>query len=161
MKIARIALAIALLVIAVLLLVLPAKSEEEVECWILCQPDSFVNARMNPKKKSIEIGRLECGDKIYTDGKVKNGFLHVYGLSFEVGEGWVHKGYVVYDEPYKPVFQDTTVNANGRVKARKTINGQKRCWLKDGQSIKVYYVSNEWCVTNKGFVKTEYIDIGR
>jgi hypothetical protein len=139
---------------------LTCSKAEEIECWILCQPDSYVNARLNPKKKSIEIGRLECGDKIYTDGKIKNGFLHCY-VGFEYGEGWVHKGYVVYDKPERPVFPDTTITSKGRVAARRTINGDRRCWLKDGQKIKVYMTSSEWSVTNKGFVKTEYIDIGR
>lgn len=137
-----------------------AEEINETECWILCQPDSFVNARMNPKKKSMELGRLECGDKIYTDGKVKNGFLHCYGFTFEAGEGWVHKGYVVYDEPYYPIIQNTKITSNGRVAARKTINGKRRCWLKDGQEIKVYMTSDEWSVTNKGFVKTEFIEKG-
>jgi hypothetical protein len=138
-----------------------AKSEDDIDCWILCQPNSWVNARMYPKKKSEEIGRLECGDKITTDGKIKNGFLHVYNLNFELSEGWVHKGYIVYDEPYKPLFIDTCITSNGRVSARKTINGKRRCWVKDGQAIKVYMMSEEWSVTNKGFIKTKFIDTGR
>lgn len=134
--------------------------DEDIDCWVMCQPDSWVYVRMNPKKKSIEIGRLECGDKIITDGKVKNGFLHVYA-QFELGEGWIHKGYIVYDEPHVPLFQDTQIVSNGRVAARRTINGKRRCWVKDGQSIKVYMVSEEWSVTNKGFIKTKFIDLGR
>ena len=132
---------------------------EEQECWILCQPDSWVYARTSPNKKSMELGRLECGDMIYTDGKVKNGFLHVYGLTFELGEGWVHKGYVVYDEPYAPNQIDTIIKSNGRVSARRTIGGKRRCWVKNGQSIKVYMISYEWSVTNKGFIKTKFIEI--
>ena len=133
---------------------------EEKPCWILCQPDSWVYARMNPKKKSMELGKLECGDMLYTDGRTKNGFLHVWGLTFETGEGWVSKGYIIYDEPFVPRFQDTQVKSNGRVSARRTINGKRRCWVKDGQSIKVYMASAEWCVTNKGFIKTKFIELG-
>ena len=160
MKIARICVAIALLIAAVLLLVLPAESED-YDAWVLCQPDSFVYARMSPKKTSPEIGYLMCGDHFITDGKTKNGFLHVYDLNFELSEGWVHKGYVVYDEPYKPDVYETTVQSNGRVQARRTIGGKRRCWLKDGQKLKVYMVTDEWAVTSKGFVKTKYIDLGR
>ena len=133
---------------------------EDIDCWVLCQPDSWVNARMNPTKKSIKLGYLECGDHLYTDGKIKNGFLHVWGFSFELGEGWVHKGYVVYSQPYIPVFKKTTVKSNGRVAARRTVNGDRRCWLKDGNEITVYMASEEWSVTNKGFVKTKFIDLG-
>ena len=114
-----------------------AKAEEQ-ECWILCQPDSWVNVRMNPSKKSTELGRLEVGDKVYTDGKTKNGFLHIYGLWFEMDEGWVKSGYVVYDEPFIPVFQECQMKSNGRVMARKTINGKRRCWIKKNETIKVY-----------------------
>jgi len=133
---------------------------EERECWILCQPDSWVNTRIKPTKKSEELGRLECGDKILTDGKVKNGYLHVYGLWFEMGEGWVKKGYIVYDEPYKPPFVDNNIKSNGRVQARKTINGKRRCWLQDGQEIKVYMMTDEWAVTNKGYVQSKFIETG-
>lgn len=134
---------------------------EDQEAWILCQPDSWVYARMNPTKKSMELGRLECGDKVYTDGETKNGFVHLIDLRFEMSEGWVHKGYIVYDEPHIPYLVNTQIKSNGRVKARKTINGAKRCWLKDGQSIKVYMMSSEWAVTNKGFVQSQFIDTGR
>ena len=159
MKTARICIATVLILVAILLLVLPAKGED-VDCWILCQPDSFVNVRSAPKKKSEELGRLECGDHAYTDGVTRRGYLHVYGLSFEMSEGWVHKGYVVYDEPYKPDVYETQIISNGRVNARRTVNGKRRCWLKNGETIKVYMVSFEWAVTNKGFVKTKFIDLG-
>jgi hypothetical protein len=155
---------LALLIVAVLFInywfITHAKGEEQ-ECWILCQPDSWVYARMNPSKKSQELGRLECGDKVYTDGKTKNGFLHIYGLWFELDEGWVKKGYVVFDEPYRPFLYETNISSNGRVMARKTIDGKRRCWLKDGQAIKVYMMTDEWAVTNKGFVKSRFIDIGK
>ena len=131
---------------------------EDQECWILCQPDSWVYAREKPKKKSTELGRLECGEMIYTDGKIKNGYLHVYGLNFELSEGWVSKGYIVFSEPYEPYFKDNKILSNGRVAARRTINGKRRCWVVNGQSIKVYMMSDEWSVTNKGFIKTKFIE---
>lgn len=131
---------------------------EEQPCWILCQPDSWVYARMNPKKKSMELGRLECGEMVLTDGITKNGFIHVYDLHFEMAEGWVSKGYIVYDEPFKPNNIEAQIKSNGRVQARKTINGKRRCWVKNGQSIEVYMMSKEWSVTNKGFIKTKFIE---
>ena len=150
------------IIIIFLLLCIPLITiAEDYDAWILCQPDSYVWVRMSPSKRGMELGRLECCDHVYTDGKMKNGFLHVWGFTFELDEGWIHKGYVVYDEPLAPTFQDTTIHSNGRVQARKTINGKRRCWLKDGQSIRVYYAADEWSITNKGFVKTKFIDLGR
>ena len=139
-----------------------AKGEEEyIEAWILCQPDSFVNARENHSGKSEIVGRLECGDKVYTDGVVKKGFVHCVYTGFETGDAWVAKGYIVYEEPYYPLVKNTQIISNGRVAARKTIDGERRCWVKDGTKIKVYMMTDTWAVTNKGFIKTEYIDIGR
>ena len=161
MKADRVCFLVFLWVITLIIIFGPTAKAEDFDCWILCQPDSFVYARTSPKKTSMELGRLECGDHVYTDGIIRHGFLHVYGLTFEMSEGWVHKGYVVYDEPYKPAVYETQIVSNGRVNARRTINGKRRCWLKDGESIKVYMVSDEWATTNKGFVKTKYIDLGR
>lgn len=134
-----------------------AKGEEE--CWILCQPDSWVYARSSPTKKANPIGRFECGDMAYTDGKTKHGFLHIINCTFEECEGWINVGYIVFSKPYKPMLTETTVSSNGRVAARKTIKGSRRCWLKDGQAIRIYMVSDEWSVTNKGFVKTKFLNV--
>lgn len=135
-------------------------AEEEIECWILCQPNSYVNARIFASGRSTIVGRLECGDKIYTDGVEKKGFLHCFANT-ESSDCWIHKGYIVFSEPHVPFIRDTQIISNGRVAARRTINGKRRCWLRDGQKIKVYMMSDEWAVTNKGFVKTEYIDQGK
>ena len=149
-------LVIAVLIVNAIFLINAKGEVEYTECWVLCQPDSFVNARLHPKRKSMEIARLECGDNVYTDGKSKGGFLHCYGLG-EWGDGWVHKGYIVFSKPYIPAQRQMPIQSNGRVAARKTIDGDRRCWLKDGQVIKVYMISDEWSVTNKGFVKTKFI----
>lgn len=39
---------------------------------------------------------------------------------------------------------------------RRTVNWKRRCWLRDVEEIKVYWMA-EWVVTNNGFVKAEYI----
>ena len=161
-KIIFITILIIIIALIDILIIANAKSEIrlETECWILCQPDSYVNARLRPNKKSDEVARLDCGDRCVTDGKRKNGYIHLVKIG-EWGEAWVYKGYVVFDEPSKPILVDTTVTSNGRVAARQMIGGKRRCWLKDGQKIKVYMVSEEWSVTNKGFVKTKYVNVGR
>ncbi len=132
-------------------------SEEEIiQIWIVCQPDSFVNIRAFPNGRSESVGRLDSGDSVYTDGNTKRGFLHVYA-SIEPGEGWVHKGYVVYDEPVKPEQQEYTVQSKGRVACRRSAGGTRRCWVRNGDPVRVYYISDEWSITNKGFIKTEFL----
>lgn len=147
--------------IAVLLLafaVFAALAEESgsltEDVWVMCQPDSFVWIRERPSGKSPEAGYAECGDTFETDGSKKNGFLRIYA-SVEAGEGWISLGYIVWEKPIK-VFETRHIDSKGRVNARRTVNGKRRCWLRDGEEIKVYWMA-EWAVTNKGFVKAEYI----
>lgn len=132
---------------------------DENEYFILCNPDSHVCIRRSPKKDSDEIGQLEFGDMILTDGRKRNGFLHCIRLSNEWGEGWVYKGYLVQDEPRK-WGQLVSVTANGRVASRRYVNGKRQGWLKRGQKVTVYGYSDEWAVTNRGFVKTKFLEVG-
>ena len=125
--------------------------------WVLCQPDSYVNIRQNPSSRSAIIGRYECGDEVEVSGKKKNGFMRCSGLSLEETDGWISAGYLVYSKP-EPVFQHVTVHSNGRVACRKTVDGSRRCWVKDGDIVKVFYRSDEWSVTDRGFIRTEYVE---
>ena len=127
--------------------------------WVICQPGDYVNARINASGRSEIVGRYDAGDMVILDGKRKNGFLHVVDASFEVDECWVCEGYIVYDKPVYIGGDIFTVTSNGRLAARKRIGGQRRKWLNNGDEIRVWYMSDAWCVTDQGFVKTEYIDL--
>lgn len=136
-----------------------ASAEEyEIRCWVLCQPDSYVNVREFAKKSDNEIGIMECGDAAYTDGRTKRGFLYLCGVNNELGYGWIHKGYVVYSEPVI-ITLETNIYADGRVACWRSIGGTRRCWAQPGDVIRVYAVSDEWSITNKGFVKTQYLGV--
>ena len=91
------------------------------------------------------------------DGVSKNGYYHVI-VGVEAGEGWIKKGYVVHSKPERDghVYP---ISANGRVAARRTVNGTRRRWMHDGDEVKVYMRSEDWCLTNQGFIKTECIDL--
>ena len=132
-------------------------SEELTEAWVICQPDDYVNVRMNPSRKSQAVGYAEAGDPVMTDGKTKNGFIRIYGIG-EMGEGWIHSGYVVFDRPERIDRMACSISG-GRVACRKWIKGKVRTWLKNCDEVKVYWFSEEWCVTNKGFVKTKYLEM--
>jgi hypothetical protein len=92
-----------------------------------------------------------------TDSRKKNGFIKVYGIG-EFGEGWIHQGYVSWQEPVK-VNGYALVVSRGRLAARRCIDGKRRCWLKNTQKVKVYWITDSWCVTDKGFVKTKYLEM--
>ena len=124
--------------------------------YVLCQPDSWVNVRLFPRKGSTEIGRVELGQELETDGVRKNGFLHLINLAFESDDGWISAGFVTFC----PVRVYTTcgqINARGRVACRRSINGTRRRWLKDGQNLTIYAWSDDWSITNQGFIQTRFI----
>ena len=135
-----------------------ARGEENrlTEAWVLCQPDSYVNIRERASSRSAYAGMLMSGDQIWVDGRTKDGYAHCENMSNELGEGWVHAGYIVFEEP-EEVNKECRISSNGRVSCRRTIGGDRRCWVVDGSEVFVYQVAGEWAVTDKGFVKTEFI----
>lgn len=153
----RRAIALALLLTA--LIGVSVSFADEVEYFIICDPESYVCVHLTPKKKGQETGRLEIGDKVYADGKKKNGFMHCVGINNEWGEGWVYKGYLVEE---KPIVHKTkaTVTSNGKVFCRSYVNGAKHGSLKNGAEVKVLAYTSEWAVTNKGYIQTRYLEMG-
>ena len=121
---------------------------------LILTTDSYVNIRENPKKGAAKVGYACCGDDFQTDGKTRNGFLHVFA-PIEAGEGWISTGYIVYSHP-EEVAETWRVDSNGRVAARYSIGGSRYKWLKNGEDIYVYYVA-EVAVTNRGFVDARYL----
>lgn len=133
--------------------------EQEFEImFAICSPGDRVNIRKRPSTKSEAEGWLEPGDMVYLDGGRKGGFVHCVGLSNESGEGWVHKGYLVQDEPER-MNRTATVVSRGKLAARKHVKGKRTRWLKPMASVKVYYWSEEWCVTNCGYVQTRFLEL--
>jgi hypothetical protein len=135
------------------------ENESELEiAYVICTKGDHVNIRPFPGKKHEPSGWLDPGDMVYLDGKEKDGYCHAVGLSNEEGKGWIHKGYLVF---YPPEFvdRDATVVSNGRLAARKYVNGKRTRWLKPGSSVHVWYMSEEWCVTNRGYVQAKYLEL--
>ena len=141
--------------LAIILLVSSAYADT---VWVLCQPDSYVNIRQFPSKKHQASGRMECGWDAETNGKSQNGYLYLSSVGTEDGCGWINKGYIIYSEPIVKTF-DTNIYSKGRVACWRSIGGKRRCWIKPGAVITVYAVSEEWSITNKGFVRTKYLGV--
>lgn len=131
---------------------------DQNEYYIICNPDSYVHVRKTPKKGGEETGQLYCGDRVVTDGKRKNGYLHCIDLSTEYGEGWVHLGYIVSDQP-KIIEGYGIITSNGRVATRRWINGKRSSWIRDGTRVRILAISEEWTLTVRGFIKSEYLEV--
>lgn len=124
--------------------------------FILCHPESFVNARFSPSKHGSLIGTLNCGDYVETDGLKKRGYIHCVNMTFESDDGWVSEGYLVKVEP---VIKETTatVVSDGRVACREKIGGKRIRWVKPGSEVTIYAKTEEWCVTSKGYIQAKYL----
>ena len=127
------------------------------EAYVICTDE--VHIRREPSRKSASIGRFECGDVVLLDGKQRNGYLHCVDLSLEEDSGWIHKGYVVYDKPEK-MNCTATVVSKGKLRARKNVGGKTTRMLQPQATLKVYCWSDEWCVTNCGYVQSRFLEIG-
>lgn len=131
---------------------------DEYKVFILCNPKTPVIVRKTPSKGASETGRLDFGDDVWTDGKKKNGYLHVIGIT-EAGEGWVFAGNTITDQPEKLTRAWANVAATGRVMTYRWINGKRNGWVKIGSEVKVYAISEEWAVTSKGYIRTKYLEV--
>ncbi len=130
--------------------------ERTYSAWVLCQPDSYVNIRSSPSSRSCIEGRMFCGDEVETDGRSSGGFLHCVNLPCDSVEGWISEGYLVYSEPQE-INSEASISANGRVACRRAIDGYRRCWARNGQVVEVYWHSEIWAVTNRGFIQMEFL----
>ena len=126
------------------------------EAYVFCS--DFVNIRSSPYRNGAVIGRFESGDSLLIDGKQKNGYLHCVNLSLEQADGWIHKGYVVHDKPSR-MNQTATIVSKGRLAARNNVGGKRTRWLKPQASLTVYWWSDDWCITNCGYVQTRYLEL--
>lgn len=141
-----------------------AIGEEEPEpdyqtLYVMCRPKSFVNVREFPKKKAKEVGRLECGDEVLTLNEKRGKFVKIYGPTFECGTCWVHRGYLTEEKP--EIFEDGktfVIRAKGRVAVRRYIRGARRVWIRPGKTVKVYAMTSEWVLTNRGYIQREFVE---
>ena len=144
------------LIILLLLLCLVAAASAEDEMFILCRPTTEINVRLSPKFGAEIIGHLYLGSVVHPDGKKKNGFVHVVDLGFECMEGWIYGGLLVSTPP-EAREQRMQIQANGRVAARQYINGKRNKWLRSGKEVVVYAISQEWSITDCGYIQTEFL----
>ena len=132
---------------------------EDSFCTVYAMCKSYVMVRRTPSKHGQEVGYLECGDWAETDGTSSNGYLRVYDVG-EYGEGWVYSGFVTTEEP-KAVNEQYVCVSNGRVACRRWMGGPKteNPWLTNGSNVQVLYEADGWALTNRGYIKAEYLEV--
>ena len=132
----------------------------QITCWALCKPGAQVMVRATPDKGGRVVGYLEAGDSFQTDAENKDGWIRAYGVGD--GGGWVYCGYVVTDKP-EPAYEQYVCVAKQRAACRKWCGGPqiegKTGWIYNGTNVQVFYKSAEWCVTSRGYIKTEWLEV--
>ena len=124
------------------------------EVWVLCKPEGTVNLRATPGGRVF--GGCQSGAKMWTDNRTKNGFLHVLELAAEEDSGWISSRYIVFDEP-REVMDGMMICSEGRVACREWIGGKVIRWVQDGELVTVYWISDEWAVTEFGYIRSVYL----
>lgn len=140
------------------------ESDDEIETvryWVICNPDSEVNVRGRATADSEIIGRLFLGDHVDVV-RTKGRWAYCIGIGNESGDGWVHMGYLTdgeittYENPASAV-----ISANGRVSARKSVDGGRRKWLSPGKEVLVTAVGGTWSLTDQGYIQSKYLEVAK
>ena len=130
--------------------------------WAVCQPGSHIDVHRAPAKGSKIEGWLDPCDSFTTDGVTKNGFYRVLDVG-EGTEGWVYCGYVVAEEPKKLNGERYVSVSKGKLYCRRWISGPKIAgragYLKNCETCQVFYRTSEWCVTNRGYIRSEWLEV--
>lgn len=155
----RLIITLVFLVIAIVILTSMYEYAKADEYYVLCRPSGEVNIRAKPKLKSEIVATVFFGDRLTADGE-QNGFVHVTGLAAETDSGWIYKGLLINDRPiasegHAQVFKAEKVVC--RKYASRDSKAVKR--LEEGTNVKVYAISDEWCVTEFGYIMTEFLTL--
>ncbi len=147
----------ALAIIAILVsLIGTAFAENNI--WVMCK--TYVNIREKPSSRSEVIGRFDSGEGLETDWKRSGDWLHLIHLSCEIDEGWVYAGYIVESQPER-VNDKYSVSSNGRVALRTKVDGDRRAWAKKGTELTVLWRADDWTLTTRGYIRSEYLEAGK
>ena len=127
-------------------------------CWAFCQPDSEVLIREKPGKHAEIVGAAGSGTHLWTDWEERDGWIHLVDVNNETGEGWISEKYVVFDIPYH-IDMEGVIKGKGRVACRDAVDGKLTGWASPGDMLAVYWVSNEWAVTDRGYISMDYVEV--
>ena len=159
----KILLAAVVILISAILLILAFRDVGRADViteqvWVLCDPDSYVTLRTGPGKNKPDFGGVLCGAELWTDNKIKNGFLHVVEVPAEFDTGWISSRYIVYDRP-EEVNLVMQIRGDGRVAVRKWVKGPVKGWILPGEQVTVWWMSDSWAVTRRGYIRSEFLEV--
>ena len=127
--------------------------------WVICDPESMVNAREKATTKAPVAGRMTIGDAVevirIVTGKDGRSWAEI-DSRFESQEAFILAKYLTDEQP-ETVEAEMRISASGRVALRFAPNGDRKKWLKPGQEVYVHAIAGEWAVVDGGYIKSEYL----
>ena len=147
---------ILILVMIMAVIVITARAEEVyAKGWILCK--DYVMIRTTPSRNAEPAGQLDPGDEVEIEGETADGFAHIVSPC----DGWVWAGNITFSR-VEEIRGTMVVVARKQVACRRWIDGPQidgRRWAKNGAEVMVYYMSEEWAVTNRGYIQSEWLEV--
>ena len=131
---------------------------ESASAYILCNPGNYATVRSEPCECGDEIGILETGNCINVTGETENGFVKF--LDSKGNECWVYVGYVTTSKPRWMNGRISTVKDSKCISSTVNMAKETGYWIEQGTKLQVFWYTDKWCVTNRGYVMTKHIEIG-
>ena len=125
----------------------------ETTMYVTVSPGSVLNARFTPSKGAEIVGRLERGDKLVVT-EIKDGWATV----ILCGDTLYCSAKYLSDHPPTDEPTTYTVAANGRVKVRKTPDGEAVGWVYPGDTVQVLGWVDGWARTAQGYISNNYLE---
>lgn len=159
-KVIRLIITLIFLLIAIMVLTLVFEYARAEDYYVLCKPAGEVNIREKPKLKSEIVATAFFADKLTSDGKKQNGFIHITGLNAETDSGWIYGGLLVEDKPVASSGSAQVFKAE-KVACRKYADRNSKVLkrLDAGENVLVFAISEKWCVTEYGYIMTEFLTL--
>lgn len=125
--------------------------------YVVCTAGGEVNIRNRASLGGEITGRVFFGQTVTVD-RTAGRWAHCIDLSNESAEGWICMGYLCSEPPRQDRGTEYIVRANGRVAAWSGMDRKERwCWVKPGTVVQVWAWADDMALTNKGYIRREYM----
>lgn len=137
------------LVLFILIVAWGFADEGGLDAWVICQPGQHVYVREEPSEAAETAYEYGPTDMIRLDGTYQDGYAHCE-------KGWIRVLCIVTDKPEWD-------NGNPYTVKEKTVvwsgfeNGHAGV-IGKGTQVQVFWRSAEWCVTNRGMIRTDELE---
>jgi uncharacterized protein YgiM (DUF1202 family) len=151
-----------LIILAALILVLTIlcaiggslAEEQPTQMYVTVSGSSWLNGRSAPDTHSSVEARFAAGDTVDVY-EVSGDWARVAGG--ECGTVWCDIRYLSATAPGGQP-ETCTVNADGRVRVRETLDGSTVRWLRNGDTVQVQCRIDGWAYIGDGYVLEKYLE---